>query len=134
MKHQIGRRHAFAQRTFDAHADHFGDQHRHRLTEHRGLGFDTSDAPRHHAQAVDHGRVRVGADRGIRIRDVTLGIEREAGATRAEHDAREIFDVDLMYDAGVGRNRAEALERALSPLEEGVTLLIALELEVGILL
>ncbi len=38
-----------------------------RLAEHGGLGLDAADAPAEHAQAVDHGGVRVGADERIGV-------------------------------------------------------------------
>ena len=48
-------------------ADDLRDQHRDRLAEHRRLGLDAADAPAEHAEAVDHRRVRVGADQRVRI-------------------------------------------------------------------
>src|SRR3546814_10189698 len=39
-QHQIGGGHAFPERAGKLEADHFGDQHRHRLAQHRGLGLD----------------------------------------------------------------------------------------------
>ena len=47
---------------------------------------------------------------------------RFAGAAGAEDDARQILDVDLMHDAGIGRNGAETGERVLAPFEERVAL------------
>ena len=48
-------------------ADDLRDQHGDRLAEHRRLRLDAADAPAEHAQAVDHGGVRVGADQRVRI-------------------------------------------------------------------
>ena len=87
-EHQIGRGDAFAQLAVELETDHFGDQHRHRLAEHRGLGFDAADAPREHADAVDHRRVRIGPDRRIRIRRCGRGVVRNARTAGAEDDAR----------------------------------------------
>ena len=39
-----------------------------------------------------------------------------------------------MADAGAGRNDAEVVERGLAPAQEGVALLIALELQIDVLL
>ena len=50
-------------------ADHFGHQHVDRLAEHDGFGLDAADAPADDAQAVDHGRVAVGADERVGQRD-----------------------------------------------------------------
>ena len=103
-------------------AEHARDQHRHRLAEHRRLGLDAADAPAEHAEAVDHRRVRVGADERV-------GIEH---AVVLEHDAREVLEVDLVHDAGVGRHGLEALERRLAPAQEGVALAVALVLLLGV--
>ena len=64
-QHEIGGRGAFGQAAVQLEADHGGNQHRERLAEHGGLGFDAADAPAEHAQAVDHGGVRIGADERI---------------------------------------------------------------------
>ena len=50
----------------------------------------------------------------------------------AEDDAREVLEVHLVADAGVGRHDAEVAERALAPAQERVTLLVALELQPGV--
>ena len=50
----------------------------------------------------------------------------------AEDDAREVFEVDLVDDAGVGRNDAEVVERLLAPAQERVALPVAAELERGV--
>ena len=49
-----------------------------------------------------------------------------------EDDSREIFEVDLVDDAGVGRHDAEVVERVLPPAQERVALLVPRELEGGI--
>ena len=51
-----------AQPSGEPETDHLGQEHRDRLTEHRRLGLDPTDAPADHSEAVDHGRVRIGAD------------------------------------------------------------------------
>ena len=47
-------------------------------------------------------------------------------------DAREIFEIDLVADAGVGRNDFEILEGGLAPAQESVALDVALEFEFGV--
>ena len=54
-------------------ADDLRDEHRDRLAEHRRLGLDPADAPAEHAQAVDHRRVRVGADERVGIGERLAG-------------------------------------------------------------
>ena len=108
-QHQVGRRRAFRQAAVQLEADDFRNQHRERLAEHGGLCFDPADAPAEHAEAVDHRRVRVGADQriGERVRLAVNG--------GVKHDAREIFEVHLMADAGVGRHDLEIVERTSAP-------------------
>ena len=107
-------------------ADHFGQQHRHRLAEHRRLRLDAADAPAEHAEAVDHGGVRIGADAGVGIGGdfAVLGL--------GPHRLGEIFEIDLMADAGAGRHHAEIAERLLAPFQEFVALFIALVFELDI--
>ena len=50
-------------------------------------------------------------------------------ACLAKIDAREIFEVDLVDDARVGRHDAEILEGVLAPPQKRVALLVARELE-----
>ncbi len=102
----------------EAHADDLREEHRDRLAEHRRLGLDAANAPAEDAEAVDHRRVRVGADERVGVR----------GAVAAEHDLREVFEVDLVHDAGAGRHDAEVLERLLAPAQELVALAVALVL------
>jgi hypothetical protein len=66
-QHEVGRGHAFLEAAGELEADHFGDQHRDGLTQHRGFGLDAAHAPAQHAKAVDHGGVAVGADAGVGI-------------------------------------------------------------------
>jgi len=87
-----------------------------------GLGLDAADAPAEHAEAVDHRRVRVGPDQRVRV-------QRAVGL---EHHAREVLEVDLVDDPRVGRHDLEALECALTPAQERVALLVALELALGV--
>ena len=107
-------------------ADDFGDEHAHRLTEHRRFGFDATDTPAEHAEAVDHGGVRVGANERVAVG------ERLAILGGGEDDLREVLEIDLMADARARRHRAEVAQRGLAPLEELVALAVALELEFGV--
>ena len=95
------------------------------LAQHRGLRFDAAHAPRNDTDAVDHRRVRVGADHSIRIRRALLV---------DEHHRSQVLQVHLVHNARIRRNRAEILERRLPPAKEAVALLIALEFEQRVLL
>ena len=94
-QHQVGGGGAGRQLAGQLEADDARDEHGDRLAEHRGLGLDAADAPAQHAEAVDHGGVRVGADEGVGVR---LAV--------ADHDrAGQVLDVDLVDDAGARAGR-----------------------------
>ena len=111
-------------RAGEAQPDDRRDQHRRRLAEHARLGLDAADAPAEHAQAVHHGRVRVGADDRVEVGDAVV----------LEDDAREVLEVDLVADAHARGHDAELLEGALGPLQERVALDVALVLDRDVLL
>ncbi len=125
---KIGCRHAFLDLTGQAEPDDFGQEHGYWLAEHGSLGLDTANAPAEHAEAVDHGCVRVGANARIRIGD---------GYTvffLGPYSLRQIFEVHLVAYACAGRNDAEVLECLLAPFQEAVTFAVALILEIDIAL
>ena len=126
-EHEVGRGRSLGQLAGKPEADDARDEHRDRLAEEHGLGLDPAHAPAEHAEPVDHRRVRVGPDERVR--------ERERAAVlvaRLDH-AREVLEVDLVDDAGVGRDDAEVVERRLAPAQEGVALAVPLELALGVL-
>ena len=123
-EHEIGGGRALAQIAGELHSDDLRDQHGDRLSQHRGLGFNSADAPAQHAQAVDHGGVRVGANQSVGIRGAL------AVRFLHENDARQIFQIHLMHDAGVGRHDGEIAKGGLSPAQEGIALFVADEIRV----
>ena len=132
---EIGRGNALLELAVEPHADHFRQQHRIRLTEHRGFSFDAADTPAEHRQPVDHGGVRIGADQRVRISKLVgdrLVGEFQLGL-RSPHRLRKIFEIDLMADASAGWHHAEILKRALRPFQEPVALLILFVLFVDVL-
>ncbi len=94
-----------------------------RLSEERGLRFDATHAPAHHAERVHHGGVRVGAHQRVRV---------EGLAIRGNTTWARYSQVHLVADAGVRRHDAEVVEGLLAPAEEGVPLAVAVELELGV--
>ncbi len=131
-ENQVGGGGAFAELAGEAEADDFGHQHGDRLAEHGGLGLDAADAPAEDAEPVDHGGMGVGADEGVGIRDDgSVGLVAATGRG-GEDDAGEVFEVDLVADAHAGGDGGEVAEGGLAPLEEGVALAVALELERGV--
>ena len=127
-QHEVGGGGALGQVAVELEADHARDQHRHRLAEHRGLGLDAADAPADHADAVDHRGVGVGADAGV-------GVRRQLTVDLAGEDhAGQVLDVDLVHDAGAGRDDLEVLEGLLAPAQELVALAVALVLDLDVAL
>ncbi len=109
-EHKIGRGNAVLEFAGQTKAHHFRDQHGDRLAEHGGLGLDTANAPTEHREAIDHGGVAVGADQRV-----GKGYRVYALALLVPHGLRQIFEIDLVADAGAGRHHAEIVERARAP-------------------
>ena len=122
MEGEVGRGDAFAQAASEVHAHHFWSQEIHRLAEHSCFGFDSAHAPADNAEAIDHGRVGIGADERVGVIEV-------AGA---EHAFREILEVHLVHDADAGRHDAKGFEGLLTPFEELIALAVALEFHVEV--
>ena len=128
-EHHVGGGHAGLGLTGQLEADHAGDEHRDGLAEHGCLCLDATDAPAENAEAVLHGGVRVGADAGVGV-----GLLYAVGV-RPDHDrACEVLDVDLVHDAGAGRDDLEVVEGALAPAQELVALAVALVFDVHVAL
>ena len=120
---EVGGRRPPGQPAGQAEPDDLRDEHTHRLAEHGRLGLDPADAPPEHAQPVDHRRVAVGPDQGVRVGHV-LVVD--------EHDPGQVLDVHLVDDPGLGRDDFEVVERGRPPPQEGVPLLVPLVLELGV--
>ena len=127
-EHQVGGGGALGQLAGQLEADDARDQHRDRLAEHRGLGLDAADAPADHADAVDHRGVGVGADAGVGV-GLQLAVD-----LAGEDGAGQVLDVDLVHDAGAGRDDLEVVEGALAPAQELVALAVALVLDLDVAL
>ena len=135
-EHEVGRGDAILELAAEAEPDHFGQYHRVGLAEHGGLGLDAADTPAEDRDAIDHRGVGVGADQGVGIGDVgddRLAVELHL-ALCAPHRLRQVFEIDLVADAGAGRHHAEVPERTLRPFEEAVALLVLLVFLVDVLL
>ena len=125
-EHQVGGCDAFFQLAAELETDHFGNQHRHRLAEHGRFRLDAADAPAEHAEAIDHGGVRVGADQGVGVG------EGDAVFLLGPHGARQVLEVDLVADAGARRYHAEVVEGVLAPTQKGVALAVALHFQLDV--
>ncbi len=122
-EHQIGGGGPLGQLPGQAKTDHGWNEHRERLTEHGRFGLDAAHAPAEDAESVHHGRVGVGPHEGVGERLAVLG---------GEHHSGQVFQVDLVADAGPRRYDAEAVESLLGPAQELVTLDVAPVLDVDV--
>ena len=111
FQHQVGACGAFDHLACQLKANDFGDQHRNRLAQHRGLGLDPANTPAQNGQAVDHGGVAVCADKRVRVGNLfaVLVCVRPDGL-------RQILKVHLVADAGARGHNAEVVKRALGPI------------------
>src|SRR4029079_18772399 len=104
------------------YTDHVRQQQIHRLPQHRRFGFDSADAETHYTEAIDHGRVRVGADERIRIHH----------AICLDDVPRQELEVHLVTDAEPWRDDPQSVKRLCAPLQEPVAPALATEIHVRI--
>lgn len=116
----VGGRGPLGQLAFEAHAHHLGNEHADGLSQHGGFGLNTAHPPAQNPQAVNHGGMRVCTDEAVAI-ELLVGPE--------EGHLCEVFEVDLVANAGVRGDGAEVLEGFLAPFEEGIALLVSFKLE-----
>ena len=96
------------------------NQHGDRLAQHGGFGFNATNTPAQHAQAIDHGGMGIRADQGIRV-----GLAR-AVIVGTEYHPREVFKIHLMNDAGIRRNHLEIRKGLLAPFKKTVAFPVTL--------
>ena len=96
------------------------------LAEEHGLRFDAPHAPAHDPEAVDHRRVGVRSDDGVRKG------EGHPVLLAAVHHAREVLKVNLVHDPGARGHDLEVREGVLGPAEELVALAVPLVLALHI--
>ena len=128
QQHKVGCGHTFFQFARHLETNDFRQQHGLRLAEHGGLSFDATDTPTQNAQAVDHGCVRVGADKCVRIGDGDLGLclALHNCFSFRPHGLTEVLKIDLVANAGAGGNDAEVFKGTLPPFQELVALQVLL--------
>ena len=124
FENEVSRGDAFFERSGEVNADDFRHEEGHRLAEHARFRFNAAHAPTNDAEAVDHRRVRIGADERIRV----------IHAIFLQHALGEVFEVHLMHDADAGRHDFEGIKGLLTPLQELVALLVALKLQREVLI
>ncbi len=118
---QVGCRRALGQAAAKADPDHVRHRLVQRLAEQDRLGFDPPDAEPEDAKAVDHGRVRIGADEGVREGDPAA----VAVVAVVDHGGQEL-EVDLVNDPGPRGHDAEITKGGLSPAQQLVPLAVSL--------
>ena len=69
---EIGSGDPFGHFSIEMDADHFGSLKRDGLAQHGSFSFDPADAPAHYAEAVDHRRMGIGADKRVEIENLDL--------------------------------------------------------------
>ncbi len=121
-QHEIGRRDTCCQFAAEVNPHHFRHQERYWLTEHARFCLNAPHAPTHDAEAVDHGRMRVGANKGIGIKHAIF----------FQDALRQILEVHLVNNANAGRYHFESIEGLLTPFQELIAFAVAMELEVEI--
>ncbi len=125
-EHQVGGRRPRAEAARQLEPDDLRGGLRQRLAQQHGLGLDAADPEPQHPEAVDHGRVRVGADQRVGERD-------QLAADLARLDDRgQVLQVHLVHDPGAGRDGAEVGEGLLGPAQERVALAVALVLALDV--
>ena len=112
-QHQIGGGAACPQLAGEAHTDDFRNQHGNGLAEHGRFRLDAADAPAQHRKPIDHGGMGIGPHQcvGIGVFDAGLSLFNFVGP----HRLGQIFEIDLMTDAGTRRHHAEAVEALPTP-------------------
>jgi hypothetical protein len=124
---EVRRRRPARQRAVEADPDDVWHGLVERLAEQDGLRLDTADTVAQDAQAVDHGRMRIGADDGVRVCDPAA-----AGVFPIRDDRGQELQIDLVDDPGPGWHDAQIPERGLSPAQELVALAVAFVLALDV--
>ena len=121
-QHQVGGGGPLRQAPGQFHPHHLRRQHVDGAAHHGRFRFDAAHPPAQHPQSVDHGGVGVQADQRIRVK----------GRSVVPHHFRQVFQVDLVDDAGGGGHHPEVVESRLPPFQELVALPVAFKLFAGV--
>ena len=122
-QHEVGGVYALPELPGQLEPDHVGQLHVAGLADHGGLGLDPADAPSEDAESVDLGGVGVRSEAGVRICDLN------AVRFLDVHEGGQVLQVDLVADPVSRGHGAEVLQALLGPLEQGVALLVPLEVQ-----
>ena len=125
-EHKVGGRRAFRQRAGQSDSDDLRNEHVVRLPKHHSLCLDTADTPCEHAKAIDHRRMGVRANAGVRVCNTPVF------AVLCQNRWRQIFEVYLMNDPRSRRYDSEVIERPLCPPEQQVTLPVSVKFALNV--
>ena len=122
-EHEIRRGHPRLQAPLEPAPDHLGDEHGDGLAERHRPPLQAAHAPTDDAECIDHGRVAVHRDDGIRI-----GEPPPSHLLDPDHAGQEL-QVDLVQDAGTRREDAHVAKRFAAPAQKFVALAVLCHLE-----
>ena len=92
------------------------------FSQHGCFCFDTPNTPTEDSDTIDHGRMAVCTEHGIRVELAIL----------FDDDITEEFDIDLVDNTRSWRYSPVIVKGLFSPLEELIALIITLELQVNV--
>ena len=121
-QHKVGCCHTGDQFTSEINTHDFRHEECHWLAEHARFSFDATHAPTNHAKAVDHCRMRIGADEGIGI----------IYAIFFEHAFRQILQVHLVNNADAWRHDFEGIEGLFAPFEKLVAFTVTMKFQIKV--
>ena len=111
-EHEVRCRNAFLELARELYANDFRQQHGIWLPEHGRLGLDAANAPAEHGEAVDHSGVGIGTKDRVGISHFggrQFSVELDLVKLRP-HRARQVFEIDLVTNAGARRHHAKVVE------------------------
>ncbi len=99
-------------------ADDLRDLQHHRHPEHHTFSLEPSNTPGQYTDAVDHGCMAVSADQRVRV-SPTIPVN--------DH-GRQPLEIQRVHDPRAGRMNTQTVQRVSCPLQQPVTLRVALDL------
>ena len=126
-QHQVGRGRPARQRPVEPDADDVGHRLVERLAEQDRLRLDAAHAIAEDAEAIDHRRVRIGADERVGVGDpaslAVIGV--------GDHGGQEL-EVDLVDDPRPRGHDPQVAESGLRPAQQLIALAVAVVLALDI--
>ena len=111
-QHQVGCGNAFRHFAGQPNTHHLWNGHEIGLSHHDGLCFNAAHTPSQHTDSIDHGGVRIGTDQGVGECQ-TFAINSPV----SDHLCN-VFQVDLVDNAGPRRENPNIVKGLLGPLQQ----------------